>query len=87
MRALGGAGLIFTGVVLLFTGWGAFAGILLIVAGIVLWGWGLVGSQQDESLDKAIIDPNEQSAPESESGSSGLIDPNEGNRDPDDPVR
>ena len=82
MRALGGAGLIFTGILLMITGWGAFAGILLIIAGVAIWAWGLFGSQQDESLDApeaGIVDPN--AAPDSEP--SGLIDPNEGGADPD----
>lgn len=82
MRALGGASLIFTGILLLITGWGAFAGLLLIVAGVAVWVWGMVGSQQDESLDApeaGLIDPN--AAPER--SDSGLIDPNEGGSDPD----
>lgn len=69
MRALGGAALIFTGILVLFTGWGAFAGILLIIAGVVIWGWGAIGSQQDESIEDGIIDPNPDD--------SGLNDPNQ----------
>lgn len=82
MRALGGAGLIFVGLLLLITGWGAFAALLLIMAGVVIWAWGVAGSQQDESLDSSdagIIDPNQGS------GNSGLVDPNEGGADPDAP--
>lgn len=88
MRALAGAGLIFTGILLLITGWGAFAGILLIMAGAVVWAWGVAGSQQDESLDSGdagIIDPNATGS--SGAGGSGVVDPNEGGADPDAPQR
>lgn len=75
MRAIGGIALIFTGILLLVTGWGAFAGIGLVIAGVAIWAWGVVGSQQDESLDApdtGIVDPNESGEPP-----SGLINPNE----------